>query len=99
LTWQDLQDFVSDRMVVHIPFQYIAGLLETCVSRVLKTVAIPSDGTQVERLGDNQQTIFADTSHVLNEFDLQSLINYCIALKEVFQGQVSPLGFCNFRCC
>jgi hypothetical protein len=30
----------------------------------------------LERLGDNQPTIFADTSHVLNELDLQSLINY-----------------------
>ena len=46
----------------------------------------------LEWLGDEQLTIFADTSHVLNEFDLQSLINYCIALKEVFQGYISPLG-------
>jgi hypothetical protein len=49
----------------------------------------------LERLGDNQPAIVADTSCVLNELDLQFLINYCIALKEVLQGHVSPLGFCN----
>jgi hypothetical protein len=27
LIWQDLQDFVSDRMVVGIPFQYIAAFI------------------------------------------------------------------------
>jgi hypothetical protein len=27
LIWQDLQDFVSDRMVVRIPFQYIAAFI------------------------------------------------------------------------
>jgi hypothetical protein len=53
----------------------------------------------LEWLGDNQLTIFADTSCILNEFDLQSLINYCIALKEVLQGCIGPLGCCNFRCC
>ncbi len=46
---------------------------------------IPFNCTHLEWLGDNQLTIFADTSRVLNEFDLQSLINYCIALKEVLQ--------------
>jgi hypothetical protein len=25
--WQDLQDFVNDRMVVHIPFHYIAAFI------------------------------------------------------------------------
>jgi hypothetical protein len=50
----------------------------------------------LEWLGDNQPAIFAHTSCVLNELDLQSLINYCIALKEVLQGRISPLGFCNF---
>jgi hypothetical protein len=57
---------------------------------------IPFDCTHLERLGDNQPTIFADTSCVLNELDLQSLINYCIALKEEFQRRISLLGFCNF---
>jgi hypothetical protein len=69
------------------------------VSRVLKAVVIPFDRTYLEWLGDNQLTIFVDTRSVLNEFDLQSLINYCIALKEVFQGCISPLSFCDFRCC
>ncbi len=46
----------------------------------------------LEWLGDDQPTIFADTSRVFNEFDLQSLINYCIALKEVPQGCIGPLG-------
>jgi hypothetical protein len=27
LIWQDLQDFVIDRMVVHIPFQYITAFI------------------------------------------------------------------------
>jgi hypothetical protein len=27
LTWHDLQDFVMDRMVVRIPFQYIAAII------------------------------------------------------------------------
>jgi hypothetical protein len=27
LIWQDLQDFVSDQLVVHIPFQYIASFI------------------------------------------------------------------------
>ena len=40
----------------------------------------------MEWLRDDQPTIFAGTSSVLNEFDLQSLINYGIALKKVFQG-------------
>jgi hypothetical protein len=39
----------------------------------------------LEWLGDNQPNIFAYTCSVFNEFDLQSLINYCIALKEVLQ--------------
>jgi hypothetical protein len=62
---------------------------------------IPFNCTHLEWLGDNHPTIFSDTSCVLNELDLdlQSLINYCIVLKEVFQGRVSPLGFCNIHCC
>ncbi len=47
---------------------------------------IPLNSTHLEWLGDKQPTIFADTSSVFIEFDLQSLINYCIALKEVIQG-------------
>ena len=47
----------------------------------------------LEWLGDNQLTIFVDTSHSLNELDLQSLINYCIALKKVLQGLVGLLQF------
>jgi hypothetical protein len=59
----------------------------------------PYDCTHLEWLGDDVPTIFADTSKGFNKFDLQSLINYCIALKEVFQGRVSLLRFCNFLCC
>ncbi len=42
---------------------------------------ISFDCTHLEWLGDNQPTIFADTSPVLNELDIQSLIKYCIVLK------------------
>jgi hypothetical protein len=55
------------------------------MSRVLQIVMIPFDCTHLEWLGDNQPTIFAYTYSVFNEFDIQSLINYCIALKEVLQ--------------
>jgi hypothetical protein len=61
-------------------------------------MVIPFDCMHLEWLGYNQPTIIADTSSVLNELDLQSLINYCIALKEVLQGCISPLSFCNFLC-
>ncbi len=63
LIWQDLHDFVSDRMVVRIPFQYMAAfiLLKTCMSRVLQIVMIPLNCTQLEWLGGNQPTIFAYT--------------------------------------
>ncbi len=67
------------------------------MSRVLLVVVIPFNCTHFEWLGDNQPTIFADTSRVLNELDLQSLVNYRIALKEVSQGCISPLGFCNLH--
>jgi hypothetical protein len=50
---------------------------------VLQVVVIPFICTHLEWLGDNQPTIFADKSRVLNEFDLQSLINYCIALNSL----------------
>ncbi len=43
---------------------------------------IPLNCMHLKWLGDDQPTIFADTSCVLNEFDLQSLINCCIALLE-----------------
>ncbi len=49
---------------------------------------IPLNCTHLDWLEDYQPTIFADTGRVLNEFDLQSLINYCIVLKEVFQGYI-----------
>jgi hypothetical protein len=62
-------------------------------------MVVPFDRMHLKWLGDNQQAIFADAISVLNEFDLQSLINYCIALKEVFQRRVSLLSFCNFLCC
>jgi hypothetical protein len=60
---------------------------------------IPFNCTDLEWLGDDQPTIFANTSCVFNEFDLQPLINYCIALKEVLQGCISPLCCRDFCCC
>jgi hypothetical protein len=60
---------------------------------------IPLNCAHLEWLGDYQPTIFAYICSVFNEFDLQSLINYCIALEEVFQGCVNPLGCGNFHCC
>jgi hypothetical protein len=34
-TWQDLHDFVMDRTVFLIPFQYIADFIKMCMPRVL----------------------------------------------------------------
>jgi hypothetical protein len=48
-------------------------------------------------LRDNQPTIFADTSCVLNALDFQSFIKCCIVLKEVFQGCGGHLRLGNFR--
>ncbi len=74
-------------------------LFETCMSRVLQIVMILFNCAHLEWLGDNQPTIFAYTCRVFNEFDLQSLINYCIALEEVLQGCICLLGCGNFHCC
>ena len=78
--------------------QYSLSPRDKCVQGAVCS-DVPFNCMHLEWLGDNQPTIFADTSCVLTEFDLQSLINYCIALKEVFQGCIDPLGCCNFRCC
>jgi hypothetical protein len=43
LNWQDLQDFVSDQMVVRIPFQYITAFIVN--SRRCVLGAVGSDDT------------------------------------------------------
>ncbi len=57
---------------------------------------IPLNCVHLEWLGDIQPTIFADTSCVLNEFDLQSLINYCSALKGCFRDTSACWGAAGF---
>ena len=75
--WQVLQDFVIDRMVVRIPFQYIAALIvsSTGVSRVLEIVVVPHHRTPLEWLGYDQPSFFANTFCAFNELDFQSFIN------------------------
>jgi hypothetical protein len=84
MDWQVLHDLVIDQMVVRIPFRYIAGFIVS--SRYVCPVVMTFNCMHLEWLRDNRPTIFADISSVLNESDLQSFINHCILLKEVFQG-------------
>ncbi len=101
IIWQDLQDFVSDWIMVCIPFQYIAAFIVSS-----RFVCPGCCRWWSYHLTARNWSCLGITSHpslhtqvVFNELDLQSLINYCIALKGVLQGGVSFLGFCNFHCC
>jgi hypothetical protein len=100
--WQVLQDVVIDRMVVRIPFQYIAALILSSRRVCVQGAGDSGDTnhcTLLEWLGYDQPSFFADTFSVLNKLDFQSFINDCVALIAMFEFCVCFLGFCKLCYC
>ncbi len=65
--WQVLHDFVMDRMVIRLPFQYIAALLSLRYARVLKIMVIPYRRTPLHWLRYDKPTFMAYATFVFNK--------------------------------
>ena len=97
LTWYVLHDFVIDRMVVLIPFQYTVACIVS--SRRVCPGCCRYGGTTnctlMEWLKDNHPAVFTHYRSLINQPDIDSFIKDMVVLETMLECCINSLSICD----